>query len=164
MRHILLILTLTLLTILRTEACICGLESIQTVRQRSIAQSDLIFTARVILTDTTKGYFTLKILKVYKGTIEGEIEASSVVDSLGSLSSCGFWPSPYWGDKFIIYANRVKGTKRIYIDDCSASRSITNPNIHLSYPSNRLKDRKQKRQAKKDLKEEIEILKKLNVR
>jgi hypothetical protein len=163
MRQFLLIPILAFLTALRSEACICGTESIQTVRQWSLEQSDLIFIAKVVSADTTKGYFTLKILKVYKGTIDGQVEASNVVDSLGEVSTCGFWPSAYWGDKLIVYANRVKGTKRIYIDGCSATRSISNPNIHLAYSSAKLHDRKQKKKAKNDLKDEIEILLKLNV-
>jgi hypothetical protein len=158
MKQILLILALTFFVGLQTEACTCGVEAIEKVRQRSIEQSDLIFIARVIFTDTINGYFILRISKVFKGIVKGKIEASIAVDSMGNLSSCGFWPSPYWGKKFIIYANRVEGSKRIYIDQCSASRSTTHPNVHLSYQANRLNDRKQLKQAKADLKEEIAIL------
>lgn len=155
------LLGLIFLTTLQTEACICGMESIQTVRQRSIDQSDLIFIAKVVLTDTAKGYFTLKVLQIYKGPVGDEVEVSNVVDSIGTTLSCGFWPSPYWGDEFIVYANRVKGTERIYIDDCSATRSISNPNVHPSYETTGRGDRKQRRKARTDLKEEIKILEKL---
>jgi hypothetical protein len=102
MKQILLILALTFFVGLQTEACTCGVEAIEKVRQRSIEQSDLIFIARVIFTDTINGYFTLRISKVFKGIVKGKIEASIAVDSMGNLSSCGFWPSPYWGKKFII--------------------------------------------------------------
>ena len=152
-----------LLTLSSADACICGLESIHQVRQRSIEQSELIFTAKVILEDTTKNFFRLKVMKIYKGTIAREIDASGFVDPSGGWLTCTFWPSPHWGNKFIIYANRIKGTMLIFIDDCSATRSIKNPNVHLAYPPNTLVDRKQRRQARRDLKEEIEILKKLNV-
>lgn len=165
-----LIITLTLFSTFQADACICGLEPIQTVRQRSIEQSDLIFTARVVLTDTVKVFFTLQVLRVYKGRIKGTVEASSVVDSLGARSTCGFWPSPYWGDEFIVYADWVKGTKRIYIDHCSATRSLSNPQIHLSYfadgldelqDGTRRNERKLKQIANRDLKEELKILEKL---
>jgi hypothetical protein len=164
MRRWTIYLAFILLTSTRTFGCICGLETIQTVRKKSIDINELIFIGQVVKTDTVNGTFTLKIIKVFKGHLTNKVEASSVIDSLGRISSCGFWPSPHWGDKFIIYANLVKGTNRIFIDDCSATRSISNPNIHLSYPPYKLKDKKQLRQAKKDLKEELEILEKLKAR
>src|SRR5882672_1782870 len=76
MRRIFIAILCTLLTAISANACICELESIQQVRQRSIEQSELIFTAKVILEDTTKNFFRLKVIKVYKGTITREIDAS----------------------------------------------------------------------------------------
>ncbi len=153
-----------MLTSTRTFGCICGLETIQTVRQKSINSNELIFIGQVVNSDTINGLFTLKIIKVFKGKLADKVEASAAVDSVGTISSCSFSPSPHWGDTFIIYANPVKGTNRIYIDDCSATRSISNPNIHLAYSASKLNDKKQLRHAKKDLKEEFEILDKLNAR
>jgi hypothetical protein len=155
------LLAAILLGFTRTFACVCGIESIQTIRQRSIETSELIFIGQVVFTDTVKGYFKLKVIKVFKGEVQDEVEASQVDETGGNISSCGFWPSPHWGDEFIVYANWIKETNRIYIDDCSATRSTSNPNVHPAYPPNKLVDRKQRRQAKRDLKQEIEILDRL---
>jgi hypothetical protein len=110
-------------------ACICPIAPIKEVRESSIKNSDLIFIGSVIESDTTNGSYKIEVQEVFKG------QPKSVLISLRTddPSSCAFWPSPFWGFEFIFYANSVNGTDRIVVDQCSATRSISNPQMHLAY-------------------------------
>jgi hypothetical protein len=113
-------------------ACSCSLTSIKEVRDYSIKNSDLIFIGEIIKTDTINSEYSIRVIEVFKGVLKDMVIGSPKQDST-HYSSCSFWPNSYWGDQFIFYANYVKGTNKIFVDQCSATRSISNPQIHLSY-------------------------------
>jgi len=152
-------LALYFLTIIQTFGCICPTETIEGLQKRSLNSHELVFIGRVIETDTVKGFFKLKVLRVLKGKPGDEVKSSQIIDSLGNSSSCGYWPSGFWGNKLMVYADKVKGTDMVYIDACSLTRSMSHPNVHHTYPAGKLKDRKQRRQAKRNLRREIRLLK-----
>jgi hypothetical protein len=128
-----LLLTFFILIIsLKTHACICPSTSIKETREYSIRNSELIFIGQVIETDTINHTYKIKVVEIFKGNPAEILIGSSLEDSV-SYSSCAFWPFPYWGDEFIFYANYAKGTNRIFVDQCSATRTTLNPQAHLSY-------------------------------
>lgn len=152
--------------------CICREDSLQNVREASIGYAEIIFTGKVIQEDTINGTYTIEVLTNFKGDVQGKLIASSMLDSV-TFSYCSFWPSRFWGDEFIIYAKYVEGTEFIHIADCLATRSISNPHIHLSYiyletlyydQGLRIDENEIKRIALEDLNEELELLGNLKYR
>lgn len=127
-----LVLLIGVVTVMNSYACICPSVTIKEARDNSIKNSTLIFIGQVFEIDTINHTYRIRVVEVFKGKPTEELIGSSMEDSTG-YSSCAFWPFPHLGNEFIFYANFAKGTNRIFIDQCSATRSILNPQIHLSY-------------------------------
>jgi len=165
-------------------ACNCPSYDIKKAKANSIKNSDFIFIGDVFEVDTVQQLYKIKILEVFKGKLGNIVVGTPKQDAI-NYSTCSFWPNLASGSEFIFYAKKVNGTDQIYVDQCSATRSITNPQIHLSYffgkyekmqgfmtkemsfeekmkfieVNNRLKQL-----AYRDLREELEILDKLRRR
>jgi hypothetical protein len=141
--------------------CTCPSAKIGDVKKESIRASELIFIGQVIDIDTVKGIYQIEILEVFKGRIGKMVIASNYIDSV-ELSTCGYWPSLYWGQEFLFYANRAKGTDRIFVDQCSATRSLTNPQIHPSYFSGKYRAAQRAFYAEMTFEEKINYLREDN--
>jgi len=127
-----LLFSFIILYVTKSNACTCSSQSIVESRDNSVKHSDLIFIGRVIDIDTIRWTYAIEILEVFKGNITNKVIASALIDSV-NISSCNFWPNLQWGDDYLIYANKTKGMERIFVDHCSSTRSISNPQIHQSY-------------------------------
>ena len=117
-----------LLTILipnQVFSCNCKVQrSLDSLRQLSFHQADMVFLGELIDYDTTNYTFTFKIIELFKGS------AKSVTIKGKLFDSCSLFPRDKC--KWIVYAN-IHENGFINIDHCLASRSELNPNHILLY-------------------------------
>ncbi len=102
-----------------SKGCKCKkINSLDSIREISFEQSDIVFLGKLIKSDSTTGKYSFQILELFKGnnqtdTINGAPNSSCSMH----ISDEGRW---------IVYASKnEKG--EIYINQCGASRSFNNP-------------------------------------
>ena len=165
------LITLIIVISNQVYSCDCkDLGPLDSLRIISYNFSDLVFLGELVDIDTMDFSYTFKIIELYKGEIKTELIKGKYFDSCSSF--------PKEKCKWIVYAN-IRSTNVIDINGCLASRSELHPFCNgcftpprpLRPDATRIEIEKAKQlkkeileNAKKEWFEEIEILRKKNVK
>jgi hypothetical protein len=167
-------IAITILLLLSNPGISCECKEIKNLaeaQRQEFQRSDLVFIAEVISSDPKKGEYGLKILELFKGDKNHNILTGK------SLGSCSLFPRKEDG-LWLAYATLLPDGS-IYITDCGLSRSLRFPYTNsdespVPPPPRPTKDgmmdelngliieSEYRNRALQVLKEEIEMLRKMN--